>query len=284
MPDVNLQPLVDQAWATLHPLLTTVLSGTLIATLASTGLVAWITAKAKGRVDAHYAQTLERLKAALKGDADTKLEALKSQLKSEGDTKLEILKSELKSESDSRIESHKADLKRSGDTEMEKLRAQLAAANAERNTLLAALAQRRFDAIAAVHAPLLKFHRALKEVTSGFRPVGANEEAMLDELVRTSNAFDEVFVERQIFLTEATADMLEDIRQKLIANGVRFQHAVMLNVNAPDRPVRWMEIEATVRGPLGRAIRELQHELRALMGDKPPITDSAAPAADSSTD
>jgi hypothetical protein len=30
MPDANLQPIVDQAWTTLHPLLTSVLSGTLI--------------------------------------------------------------------------------------------------------------------------------------------------------------------------------------------------------------------------------------------------------------
>ncbi|KWE32572.1 MULTISPECIES: hypothetical protein [Burkholderia] len=269
MPDPNLQPIVDQAWTTLHPLLTSVLSGTLVSTVVSAGLVAWLTAKAKGHADAHYAQKLEKLKTDLKREADKELATLQAQLRRDTEKELEAHKAQAKSDSERRLEVHKAELKRSGDAEIEKLRAQLTAANAERNTLLAALTQRRFEAISEVHASLLRFHRALKALTAGFRPNGTDEQALLDELTRTAKAFDDVFVDKQIFLTEASTDLLESIRQSLVRHGMRFQYTVMLADDAPERPIRWMEIDQAVTGPLNQAVREFQRELRALMGDKP---------------
>ncbi|MGY4837954.1 hypothetical protein [Burkholderia pyrrocinia] len=279
MPDPNLQPVVDHAWTTLHPLLTSVVSGTLVSTVVSAVLVAWLTAKAKGRVDAHYAEKLETLKADLKREADQELASLQAQLKRDTDKEIAILQSQLKSDSDNRLEVHKAELKRSGDAEIEKLRAQLAAVNAERNTLLAALTQKRFEAIAAVHGALLRFHRALKALTSAFCPTGTNEQALLDELQQTANAFDEAFIDKQIFLPEASADLAASLRQGLIDHGVRFQYTVVLGQDAPERPIRWMEIEQAVAGPLSQAVRELQRELRSLMGDKPAVdTIDSSPA------
>ncbi|RQT02080.1 hypothetical protein [Burkholderia contaminans] len=269
MPEVHLQPIVDQAWTSLHPLLTSVLSSTVITTALSAGLVTWITAKAKGRVDAHYAQTLEKLKADLKSDADTRLEALKSQLKSDADTKLETLKALLKSESDNRLEVHKATLKRSGDAEIEKLRAQLAAANAERTTLLAALTTRRFDAIKTIHAKLLKFHRALVQLTSPMRNNGADDQPLFAALVEASREFDESLPDNEIFLTEASARLVKEIRQQIVAHGNRFNYGVSLNALDPKRIEKWVEIDEAVKGPISEAIDDLARELRALMGDKP---------------
>nr|WP_175992575.1 hypothetical protein [Burkholderia vietnamiensis] len=233
------------------------------------GLHDAITAKAKGRVDAHYAQTLEKLKADLKYDADTRLEALKSQLKSDADTKLETLKVQLKSESDDRLEVHKATSKRSSDAEIEKLRAQLAAANAERTTLLAALTTRRFDAIKTIHAKLLKFHRSLVQLTSPMRNSGVDDQPLFAALVEASREFDESLPDNEIFVTEASARLMKEIRQQIVAHGNRFNYGVSLNAHDPKRIEKWIEIDEAVNGPISEVIDELPRELRALMGDKP---------------
>lgn len=127
MPDHSLQPLVQQGWTALHPILTSFLSGITGAGLLTLAVSTWLTARVKGRVDSEYARALETLKV------------------------------QLSSEANARLEGHKAELKRNGDAEIEKLRSQLAAANAERNTLLAALTTRRFNAIAEVHGPCCAF-------------------------------------------------------------------------------------------------------------------------------
>lgn len=76
------------------------------------------------------------------------------------------LKAQLKGDADTRLEVHKASLKAAGDVELERLRSQLAATAVKRNTLLNALTTRRFEAMAAIHASLLKFHIALGRLTA----------------------------------------------------------------------------------------------------------------------
>ncbi|CAB3972639.1 MULTISPECIES: hypothetical protein [Burkholderia] len=267
MPDANLQPLVEQGWAALHPVLTSFLSGLSGAVVLALVAKTWFVAKVKGGVDSQYAQVLERLKADPKSDADTRLEALKSQLKSDSDNRLEV---------------HKAELKRSSDAEIEKLRSQLAAANAERTTLLSALTTRRFDAIKTIHAKLLRFHRALAHLTSPMRNIEADDQPLFSALVEASREFDESLPENEIFLPEASARLLKDIRQKLMVHGNRFNFTVSMNTHDSKRAERWIEIDEAVNGPICDAIDELARELRALMGDKLPSTKSTAPASSSS--
>ncbi|WP_059543001.1 hypothetical protein [Burkholderia diffusa] len=269
MPDPNLQPIVDQAWTTLHPLLTSVLSGTLISTAVSAGLVAWLTAKAKGRVDAHYAQELEKLKTDLKREADKELATLQAQLRRDTEKELEAHKAQLKSDSDRRLEVHKAELKRSGDAEIEKLRAQLAATNAERATLLAALTTRRFDAIKTIHAKLLTFHRALADLTAPMRFSGTDEEALRTAVAQAALEFDDSLTDNEIFLTDACARLVKEIRGKLVVHGNLFTHTVAQNLHDLQRTQRWVEIDGAVRGPISDAIEGLAREFRSLMGDKP---------------
>lgn len=194
-------------------------------------------------------------------------ERLRGSIQSEYAQKLETLKVQLSSEANARLEVHKAELKWSGDVEIEKLRSQLAAANTERNTLLAALTTRRFEAIAAVHAALVKFHQALKAMT-GFQANGSDQEARVRAVVDESVQFNTVFSEKQIFLTEATADQVEHIRSTLVRNANLFQYTAM-NPNAPGYSQKWFEIDQAVSGPIAVTLRDLQRELRALMGDIP---------------
>jgi hypothetical protein len=202
-------------------------------------LRSWISERLKGAIQAEYAAKLETLRAQLKGDADMRLEV------------------------------HKASLKAAGDVELERQRSQLAATAAERNTLLNALTTRRFEAIAAIHAALLKFHIALGRLTAAFRPVGVDEQALLKDVADASEAFDKVLSEKQIFLSQRTEAKIVEIRQMLVSNANLFQWTVAMNQHNPERPLKWMEIEQTVRGPVTHAIGDLAAELRALMGDKP---------------
>lgn len=152
---------------------------------------------------------------------------------------------------------------------LENLKFQLGATAAERNTLLNALTTRRFDAIAEIHAALLKFHIALGRLTAPTRSVGLDEQALLNEVADASEAFDKVLTEKQIFLSQLTETKVVKIRQMLVSNANLFQWTVSMNQHDPDRPLKWMEIEQTVRGPVTNAIGDLAAELRALMGDKP---------------
>jgi hypothetical protein len=227
---------VQQGWTALHPVLTSFLSGITGAGLVALAANTWITARVKGGIDAQYARALETLKV------------------------------QLGSEAYARLEVHKADLKRSGDAEIEKLRSQLAAANTERTTLLAALTTRRFEAIAAVPAAVVNFDQALKAMTAGFQTADSDPKARVQAVVDESVKFNAVFADRQIFLTEATADKVEHLRGALVRHAYLFQHTAM-NPDAPDFSQRCFEIDQAVSGPIADALRDLQRELRALMGD-----------------
>ncbi|WP_321871714.1 hypothetical protein [Paraburkholderia tropica] len=234
MPDPSLQPLIHQGWTALHPILTSIGAGSLTALLVST----WLTARLKGSVDAKYARALE------------------------------TLKSELKSEADGRLEAHKADLGQRNNDQLERLRSMLAAENAERHTLLAALTTRRFDAIAKVHAGLLRFHAALAQLTAPMRFSGTDEQELLEALVEANRAFDETLMDNEVFLTEGSARLVKDIRQKLTINGRLFAYAVVQKPPGINWTEKWAEIDTAVRGPIRDALEELARELRALMGDK----------------
>jgi hypothetical protein len=148
-----------------------------------------------------------------------------------------------------RLEIHKVSLKAAGDVELEKLRAQLAATAAERNTLLNALTTRRFEAIAATHAALLKFHIALGRLTAAIRPVGVDEQALLKKVADASEAFDKVFSEKQIFLSQLTEAKIVKIRQMLISNANLFQWTVAMNQHDPDGPPKMDGDRTDCSGP-----------------------------------
>lgn len=160
-------------------------------------------------------------------------------------------------------------MKRSGDAEIEKLRAQLAATNAERATLLAALTTRRFDAIKTIHAKLLTFHRALADLTAPMRFSGTDEEALRTAVAQAAQEFDDSLTDNEIFLTDACARLVKEIRGKLVVHGNLFTHTVAQNLHDLQRTQRWVEIDGAVRGPISDAIEGLAREFRSLMGDKP---------------
>lgn len=216
----------DMNWSTVL----TAVGGSGVLTAGLTFLLrSWISERLKGSIQAEYAQKLETLKSHLQADADMRLEV------------------------------HKATLKASGDAELEKLRAQLAATASEHDMLHAALTQRRFEAIEAVHKVLHNFHRSLSRLTAVLPlpfpvPGAESEEVMREALVQAYREFDQVFAAQQIFLTDATAKKIEAIRFQLVFRGMQFHRG-------------WGNTALT--GNISEAMKELRGELRALMGDKP---------------
>jgi len=143
----------------------------------------------------------------------------------------------------------KSELKRAGDIELDRLRSQLAMAGVERNTLFNALTTRLFDAIAEIHAALLKFHIALGRLTASTRAAGVYEQALFKNVADASEVFDKVLTDKQIFLSQPTEAKVAEIRQMLVSNANLFQWTVAMNQHDIDRPQKWMEIEQAVRGP-----------------------------------
>ncbi|WP_394475088.1 hypothetical protein [Ralstonia mannitolilytica] len=173
-----------------------------------------------------------------------------------------------------KLESLKAALKAQGDVELEKLRSTLAIAAVERNALTNSLVQRRFDAIAAVHGPLLHFYRAVADLVDPVRLAGGPTDAERQKAVLDAwKSFNQAFLEQTIFLTAGTASMIAEIRQLLVSNANLF-NMVVSNERSPDRTAKWIEVHESVSGKVRKAISTLEAELRGLMGDKESFEES----------
>lgn len=173
-----------------------------------------------------------------------------------------------------KLESHKALLKAQGDVEIERLRSTLAIAAVERNALRTGLVQRRFDAIAAVHGPLLHFYQAVADLVSPLRLAGGPSEEERQTAARVAwEAFNEAFLDQSIFLTASTARMIGEIRQLLVSNANLF-NMVVTDERNPERMKQWIAVHESVSGKVNDAIAELEAELRGLMGDDAPLNKS----------
>lgn len=182
----------------------------------------------------------------------------------------ERLRASIQAEYSRELESHKANLKAQADVELEKLRSTLAVAAVERNALINGLSQRRFDAIAAIHGPLLDLYDSVAELVHPVRFSGGVSDADRQQAVAEAwRAFNQAFREQTIFLTTASAAMIVEIRQLLVSNANLF-NLVVSNENHPDRTAKWIEVHESVSGKVRAAIDVLENELRRLMGDTSP--------------
>jgi hypothetical protein len=128
------------------------------------------------------------------------------------DGSLETLKAQLKADADLKLETYRATLKGQSDVELEKLRSSLAMAAAERHATHAGLVQRRFDAIAATHGQLLRFHQRVAQLVQAMELAGGpSREQRAKEVADTFTMFDAAYQDQKIFLSKRTADRIDAI-------------------------------------------------------------------------
>jgi hypothetical protein len=222
-----------------------VLSGTLVWLLRT-----WIGERVRGEIQTEYAAKLETIRVQLKADADAKLE------------------------------SHKAVLKAQGDVEVEKLRASLAIASAARHAEYGGLVPRRFDAIERTYANLLR----LQQVVQRLLELGVSEpghydpEARQREIDEALQTFETDYVRQKIYLTNPTVARIDAIREKLLYNAKFFPLIFTLPFLEPER--LYSEVQEKVKKEIPAALKDLEADLRALMGDGPdsaPTTPGVTP-------
>lgn len=179
----------------------------------------------------------------------------------------ERMRNAIQTEYAEKLESHKALLRARGDVELEKLRSTLAIAAAERNVTVTSLVQRRFDAIAAIHGPLLNFYQAVADLVEPMRLRGtATTEERGEAVVNAWRDFNSAARHQTIFLTAETALMIDQIRQLLVSNANLF-NMVVADERNPHSTAKWIEVHKSVSEDVRGAITKLEAELRALMGD-----------------
>jgi hypothetical protein len=202
-------------------------------------------------------------------------ERLRGAIQAEYAEKLETLKAQLQAEAALKLETYRATLKAQGDVELEKLRASLAIAAAERNAQAGNLLQRRFDAIATLHAQLLRVHAAGQRRQGQFTYPDAPDSRV--ETLEAVRAFSEAYRDWGIFLPKRTADRIDGIIE-----AISMSFAFVSTALQTEEPARRKLQEGIER--LGRdisaTVADLEVELRALMGDEP---DPAVPAASPNT-
>ncbi|WP_406867108.1 hypothetical protein [Paraburkholderia fungorum] len=192
-------------------------------------------------------------------------ERLRSAIQAEYAAKLETLKVQLKAEADTQLESHKATLKARGDVELEKLRSALAISAAVQSTKYGGLVQRRFDAIAAIHGQLLRFHQAVQQLVQAIEfSGGPSKEDRARAVADAFEAFDAAYLPQRIFLTQSTSERIDQIRQSLVSSANLFNLVISRQQNMAEK---WIEIEQRVSKEVALAMAELERDLRALMGD-----------------
>ncbi|MFC6307229.1 hypothetical protein E2553_37790 [Paraburkholderia dipogonis] len=193
-------------------------------------------------------------------------ERVRGAIQAEYAEKLETLKVQLQAEAALKLETYRATLKGQGDAELEKLRASLAIAAAARNAQYGGLVERRFEAIAAVHGLLLRFHQAVHQLVQPNLFVrGPTNEESSEAVYQTSIAFESAYPDKKIFLPKSLSDQIDHIRQSLVSNANLYQ---MMVVPKQDYE-RHLEVYVKVSNELPKTIAALEAELRALMGDEP---------------
>ncbi len=180
----------------------------------------------------------------------------------------ERLKNAIKAEYDLKLETHKAQLKSQSDVEIEKLRSQLNLAALEHDIVFSKLHEKRGEAIAEIHAHLIKVNGCLSEYVKSVEFVGEKpREERYNDLADAHKLFFESFTAKVIFLPEQTARKLEVLNTAFVQTGNQFR-LIVQNPHNPNPHQMWNEIGERLAGPIKESMRDLETEFRRLLGDK----------------
>lgn len=182
-----------------------------------------------------------------------------------------LLGARLKARYDADLESHKASLKAQGDLALEQLKSTLAISAVQKNATFAELTQRRFDAIAAVHGPLLAFQRTVATYVSPLELNGApSKDERAKDVAEAHRIFLEEFAKHRIFLSKSSADLIDKIEQGLRGSANVFMFTVHIAQKSPAGidSNSWLKVVERVEGEIAMALLQLETELRGIMGEE----------------
>ena len=127
----------------------------------------------------------------------------------------ERLKASIQHEYDQKLETHKAQLKSQTEAEIIRLKAQLEIAAAERSFRFSHVFERTADTIAATHQKLLELQKAADDYTQQMPTPGQEKEQFLRLFQEKSEAFQEYFPPKRLYLPKDTASKVRDFYQAL---------------------------------------------------------------------
>lgn len=193
-------------------------------------------------------------------------ERLRSAIQAEYAARLETLKVQLKADADKQLESHKSILQAQNAIELERLRAQLAIAAAERNAQLSGLVPRRFDAIAVTYGNLVRFQQAVAELVQGWEFTGGpTRDARAKEVADAFEAFSTDFRRQRVYLTQQSADRVGAIGQSLLSSANMYTLVISRHQGMYEQ---WIDVLDRVTNEVPAAMKLLETDLRALLGDR----------------
>jgi hypothetical protein len=209
---------------------------------------------------------VERLKAAVKAEYDTKLESHKAQLAAANNKDLEVLKSQLKGAADTQLETMKVQLKATADAELERLKSRLQSESQKTNLVFTKLNDRRFEAIAKIYSTLLELHRNIAIYIEPFQMAGGPSLDEKAHVVQESHAkFMATLFEHRIFLPRSVAVLVDKLEAE--SRGITNVFGYMVHVNPNHDPKVWQSQIERLEGPVAELMRALQEDMRAAIGD-----------------
>jgi hypothetical protein len=176
----------------------------------------------------------------------------------------ERLRAQIKVEYDERLEALKAQLKASADIELERHKHALALEANRLNILRTNLQEKRVSAIAEIYALLGETYVWLIQYTGGWAAPGDSTKALPELVLETHRKFFWACVRQQIYLPRRVADKLSFLNEEIRIASANYTG---LRLDEDPDPKRWDEVRNKVHGSIIEALRDLEYELRALMGD-----------------
>lgn len=182
----------------------------------------------------------------------------------------ERLKNSIRAEYDQKLETHKAQLKSQSDIALERLRADLSIATAEHNIQFARLHEKRAEVIAETYARLTELHVALGNYVKIFEPTGDKPKEERRQAVQKAHEdFITYYRTKRIFIPEASVINIDSINEESKSAFYSFFYEIeMTHAQGGHDARRWLEIFNKVKDEMPIALKELEHEFRALLGDK----------------
>lgn len=180
----------------------------------------------------------------------------------------ERLKNAIKHEYDQQLETHKAALKAQHDTALEKLTSDLRLDSFRQETRFADLHSRRAETIAETYGRLRNLHTLTRRYISevGFEGQPSLAERRQD-VGKALEDFEEYYLPRELFLPAATAERINDFRNKHVKVIFKFKRGVEQGRDEKTGKDSWFESVEMMDDEVTPIFEELKSEFRKLLDD-----------------
>ncbi|HCO22470.1 MAG TPA: hypothetical protein DIT97_05180 [Gimesia maris] len=182
----------------------------------------------------------------------------------------ERLKNAIKHEYDQKLETHKAELKALHDIALEQMKSDLRLNAFQQETRFADLHARRAETIAETYGWLRNLHTLTRRYIGEFGFEG--QPSLADRRKDVGKAlenFEEFYLPREIFLPAATANRINDFRNKHFKVIYKFKTGVEQGRDERTGKDSWDDSVDMMDNDVTPIFEELKNEFRQLLGDTP---------------